>query len=250
MDTRSTGAVSPRNAPCGYAPQGLDSADAAPAPIPLSRPHEPESARRSTPSSLPTSCGTDVRSDRPGNPPCFSDILAAAAPAPARNDFCRRQTGRRQRSTKRHRLVGTLKQCGTMDAQARASGVALAVDASAPFGLARRFPALQADRAQPLSNAVKYTPAVARLLSAGIEPGGCCLCQCAIRHRHEARRLRARGTLRPARALPPRGDRGTGLGPALVRTLRCPWRTLALDTNGPGHHRFVRLPASASHPPP
>ena len=121
-------------------------------------------------------------------------------------------------------LVGTLRQCGQlMDPQARAAAVTLSVEASP------RLPGLRADPTRfrqivfnLLSNAVKFTPAGGKvLLAATIEPAGTLL----IDVRDTGIGMRAEDSPRAMEAFvqldqgAPRGDPGTGLGLALVKTL-------------------------------
>jgi signal transduction histidine kinase len=120
-------------------------------------------------------------------------------------------------------LAGSLKQCGQlMEAQARGAGVSLAVEASA------RLPAVRADATRfrqvvlnVLSNAIKFTPAGGKIwLGASIESGGRLLVQV----RDTGIGMNQEDV--PRAMLPfvqldhaPRGDPGTGLGLALVKTL-------------------------------
>jgi two-component system cell cycle sensor histidine kinase PleC len=145
-------------------------------------------------------------------------------------------------------LAGTLKQCGQLvEPQARSAGVSLAVDASG------RLPALHADPTRIrqivlnlLSNAIKFTPAGGRVwLSAALEPGGRLLLQVrdtgiGMKPEDVPRALQPFVQLDQA----PRGDPGTGLGLALVKTLvEAHGGTLAIESEpGKGTTVFVRLP--------
>jgi two-component system, cell cycle sensor histidine kinase PleC len=120
-------------------------------------------------------------------------------------------------------LVGTLKQCGQlMEAQARGAGVSLAVEASP------RLPALRADATRfrqivlnLLSNAVKFTPAGGKVwLSAALDASGRLVVQVrdtgiGMKPEDVPRAMQPFVQLDQA----PRGDPGTGLGLALVKTL-------------------------------
>jgi two-component system, cell cycle sensor histidine kinase PleC len=145
-------------------------------------------------------------------------------------------------------LAGTLKQCGQLvEPQARNAGVSLTVDASG------RLPALCADPTRIrqivlnlLSNAIKFTPAGGKVwLSAMLEPGGHLLLQVrdtgiGMKPEDVPRALQPFVQLDQA----PRGDPGTGLGLALVKTLvEAHGGTLAIESEpGKGTTVSVRLP--------
>ena len=145
-------------------------------------------------------------------------------------------------------LAGTLKQCGQLvEPQARAAGVSLAVDASG------RLPALRADPTRfrqivlnLLSNAIKFTPAGGKVgLSAATEPGGRLLVQVrdtgiGMKPEDVPRALQPFVQLDSA----PRGDPGTGLGLALVKTLaEAHGGTIGIESEpGKGTTVSVRLP--------
>jgi two-component system, cell cycle sensor histidine kinase PleC len=145
-------------------------------------------------------------------------------------------------------LAGTLKQCGQlMEAQARGAGVSLAVEVSA------RLPALRADATRfrqvvlnLLSNAIKFTPAGGKVwLGASIEAGGRLLVQVrdtgiGMRQEDVPRAMQPFVQLDHA----PRGDPGTGLGLALVKTLiEAHGGTIAIESNlGKGTAVSLYLP--------
>jgi two-component system cell cycle sensor histidine kinase PleC len=145
-------------------------------------------------------------------------------------------------------LAGMLKQCGQLvEPQARSAGVALAVDASG------RLPALRADLTRfrqivlnLLSNAIKFTPAGGRVwLAAAVEPAGRLLVQVrdtgiGMKPEDVPRALQPFVQLDSA----PRGDPGTGLGLALVKTLvEAHGGTLAIESElGKGTTVSIRLP--------
>jgi signal transduction histidine kinase len=145
-------------------------------------------------------------------------------------------------------LAAALKTCGQLvEPQARSARISLAVDAST------RLPALRADPTRfrqivlnLLSNAIKFTPAGGRVwLSAAIEPGGRLLLQVrdtgvGMKPEDVSRALQPFVQLDQA----PRGDPGTGLGLALVKTLvEAHGGTLAIESEpGKGTTVSVRLP--------
>ncbi len=145
-------------------------------------------------------------------------------------------------------LAGTLKQCGQlMETQARGAGVSLTVEAST------RLPGLRADPTRLrqivlnlLSNAVKFTPAGGKIwLTAAIEPGGRLLIQVrdtgvGIKREDIPRAMEPFVQLDHA----PRGEPGTGLGLALVKTLvEAHSGTLSIDSEpGKGTTVSVHLP--------
>ncbi len=145
-------------------------------------------------------------------------------------------------------LAGTLKQCGQLvEPQARAAGVSLAVDASG------RLPALRADPTRLrqivlnlLSNAIKFTPSGGKVwLSAAIESGGRLLLQVrdtgiGMKPEDVPQALQPFVQLESA----PRGDPGTGLGLALVKTLvEAHGGTIGIESEpGKGTTVSVRLP--------
>ena len=145
-------------------------------------------------------------------------------------------------------LAGTLRQCGQLvEPQARAAAVSLAVDASG------RLPALRADPTRfrqivlnLLSNAIKFTPAGGKVwLSAAVEAGGRMLVQVrdtgiGMKQEDVPRALLPFVQLDSA----PRGDPGTGLGLALVKTLvEAHGGTLAIDSEpGKGTTVSIRMP--------
>jgi signal transduction histidine kinase len=145
-------------------------------------------------------------------------------------------------------LAGTLKQCGQLvEPQARGAGVSLAVEATG------RLPALRADPTRLrqivlnlLSNAIKFTPAGGKIwLSAAVEPSGRLLLQVrdtgvGMKPEDVPRALQPFVQLDDA----PRGDPGTGLGLALVKTLvEAHGGTLAIESEpGKGTAVSIRLP--------
>ncbi len=145
-------------------------------------------------------------------------------------------------------LAGTLKQCGQlMEAQARGAGVSLTVEASA------RLPALRADATRfrqvvlnLLSNAIKFTPAGGKVwLGASVESAGRLLVQVrdtgvGMNQEDVPRALQPFVQLDHA----PRGDPGTGLGLALVKTLvEAHGGTLAIQSEpGKGTTVSIHLP--------
>ncbi len=152
-------------------------------------------------------------------------------------------------------LVGTLKQCGQlMDTQARTAGVALSVDASP------RLPGLRADPTRfrqivfnLLSNAVKFTPAGGKvLLSADLEPAGGLL----VKVRDTGIGMKPEDIPRAMEAFvqlehgAPRGDPGTGLGLALVKTLvDAHGGSIAIESEpGKGTTVTVRFPSERLAP--
>ncbi|MBL8664279.1 MAG: hypothetical protein JNM29_15720 [Candidatus Odyssella sp.] len=151
-------------------------------------------------------------------------------------------------------LAGTLRNCGHLvEPQARSANVALAVDASA------RLPALRADPTRfrqivlnLLSNAVKFTPAGGKVwLSGAVEPGGGLLVQVrdtgiGMKPEDVPRAVQPFVQLDQA----PRGDPGTGLGLALVKTLvEAHGGTLAIESEiGKGTTVSMRLPAERLAP--
>lgn len=153
-------------------------------------------------------------------------------------------------------LAGTLKQCGQiMDVQARAAGVALTVEAPP------RLPGLRADPTRLkqillnlLSNAVKFTPAGGKVwLGARLDPEGGGL---VIEVRDTGvgmKREEIPRAMQPFVQLEhktPRGDAGTGLGLALVKTLvEAHGGTFSLDSEcGKGTTATVRLPSERLAP--
>jgi signal transduction histidine kinase len=151
-------------------------------------------------------------------------------------------------------LVGTLKQCGQlMEPQARGAGVSLAVEVSP------RLPALRADATRLrqivlnlLSNAIKFTPAGGRIwLSAALENGSML-----IQVRDTGIGMKAEDIPRAMQPFvqldhAPRGDPGTGLGLALVKTLvEAHGGTLGIESEpGKGTTVSVRLPQERLAPP-
>jgi two-component system cell cycle sensor histidine kinase PleC len=145
-------------------------------------------------------------------------------------------------------LAGTLKQCGQLvEPQARSAGVALTLDASA------RLPALRADPTRfrqvvlnLLSNAIKFTPAGGKVwLSASIETSGRLL----VAVRDTGIGMNPEDIPRAMQLFvqldhAPRGDPGTGLGLALVKTLvEAHGGTLTLESElGKGTTASIRLP--------
>jgi signal transduction histidine kinase len=145
-------------------------------------------------------------------------------------------------------LAGTLKQCGQLvEPQARGAGVSLAVEATG------RLPALRADPTRLrqivlnlLSNAIKFTPAGGKIwLSAAVEPSGRLLLQVrdtgvGMKPEDVPRALQPFVQIDDA----PRGDPGTGLGLALVKTLvEAHGGTLAIESEpGKGTTVSIRLP--------
>jgi signal transduction histidine kinase len=145
-------------------------------------------------------------------------------------------------------LAGTLKQCGQLvEPQARSAGVALTLDASA------RLPALRADPTRfrqvvlnLLSNAIKFTPAGGKVwLSASIEASGRLL----VAVRDTGIGMNPEDIPRAMQPFvqldhAPRGDPGTGLGLALVKTLvEAHGGTLTLESElGKGTTASIRLP--------
>jgi signal transduction histidine kinase len=145
-------------------------------------------------------------------------------------------------------LAGTLKNCGHLvEPQARSAGVALAVDASA------RLPPLRADATRfrqivlnLLSNAVKFTPAGGKVwLSATVESGG----RLVVQVRDTGIGMKPEDLPRAVQPFvqldhAPRGDPGTGLGLALVKTLvEAHGATLGIESEpGKGTTVSVRLP--------
>ncbi len=151
-------------------------------------------------------------------------------------------------------LAGTLKNCGQLvEPQARNGSVSLTVDASA------RLPALRADPTRfrqvvlnLLSNAVKFTPAGGKVvLSGAVEHGGGLLVQVrdtgiGMKPEDVPRALQPFVQLDQA----PRGDPGTGLGLALVKTLvEAHGGAIAIESElGKGTTVSVRFPAERLAP--
>jgi signal transduction histidine kinase len=152
-------------------------------------------------------------------------------------------------------VVGTLKQCGQLvEVQARAAGVSFSVDASP------RLPALRADPTRfrqivlnLASNAIKFTPAGGKVwLGAGLDPAGDVL----IQVRDTGIGMKPEDVPKALEAFvqldqdAPRGDPGTGLGLALVKTLvEAHGGSLGIESEpGKGTTVSVRLPKSRLAP--